>query len=610
MSLGLGALAFRPQTYLLFHSLVELASIVVGVAVFSIGWSTRRVTGQSFLLVLAVASLCVGAIDLLHILAFKGMQVLPWDNKNLPTQLWIAARYLESASFLGAAIILARRRVVSGGRLLLLYLGITAALVVSIMPLGIFPDALLEPGGLTPFKITSEYVISGLFLLAGILIWRQRAAIDTRVATLLLAVMGLKVLSEISFTLYGVDVYGLYNALGHFAKGYATVVLYLALVHASITMPYQTLFNELHQSREWLRVTLTSMGDAVIACDAAGRITYLNPVGEALTGWKASDAAGLPIQQVFHIIDEGTGEPGDDIVAQVLRESRIFQLANHTALIRKDGQQVPIADSAAPILDDHGRVCGAVLVFHDVTTQRQAQEAREQLLEQMNTFVHMVSHDLRAPLTIMLGHADLLKELCGSGDDPAAECADAVMRGVKRMNAMIDDLVEAARLEGGQMRLDLQPVALADYLPSFLARNTGVLHPDRINIEVAPGATPVLADGARMERILINLLTNAQKYSAAGTPIQLNVYPQDQQLTVSIVDQGPGISSDDLPHLFDRFYRAQGERRAEGIGLGLYITRLLVEAHGGRIWVESAVGKGSTFSFTLPVAEKQALTGS
>ena len=132
---------------------------------------------------------------------------------------------------------------------------------------------------------------------------------------------------------------------------------------------------QLRQQREWLRVTLTSIGDAVIATDAEGRITFVNPVAESLTGWKAEEAAGQPIQCVFRIVNEQTGQPLEEPVARVLREGRAVELANHAALVTKDGRTVPIEDSAAPILDAAGQVIGVVLVFHDVTEKRRAEEA-------------------------------------------------------------------------------------------------------------------------------------------------------------------------------------------------------------------------------------------
>lgn len=135
---------------------------------------------------------------------------------------------------------------------------------------------------------------------------------------------------------------------------------------------------ETNESREWLRVTLTSIGDAVMTSDAEGRVTFLNPVAEGLTGWKTEEALGQPIQSVFRIVNEHTGEAAEDIVGRVLRERHIVALANHTALVTKDGKQTPIEDSAAPITDAAGNIDGVVLVFHDVTERRASQEALQE----------------------------------------------------------------------------------------------------------------------------------------------------------------------------------------------------------------------------------------
>ena len=131
----------------------------------------------------------------------------------------------------------------------------------------------------------------------------------------------------------------------------------------------------LRQQREWLQVTLTSIGDAVLATDPAGRITFLNPVAEALTGWRQAEAAGQPVHAVFRLINERTHEPAEDLIAPVLREGRVVTLANHTALLARDGREIPIEDSAAPIRDTIGQVTGVVVVFHDVTEKRRAQDA-------------------------------------------------------------------------------------------------------------------------------------------------------------------------------------------------------------------------------------------
>ncbi len=171
---------------------------------------------------------------------------------------------------------------------------------------------------------------------------------------------------------------------------------------------------QLREQREWLRVTLTSIGDAVITCDTDGLVTFLNPVAEALTGWSIEEARERPIGEVFRLINEQTRQPSEGTVALVLREGRAKALANHTALVTRDGREIPIEDSAAPIMDADGRVIGVVLVFHDVTEKRRAEEALLQAKEvakaatQAKTlFLANMSHELRTPMTGVLGMLDI-----------------------------------------------------------------------------------------------------------------------------------------------------------------------------------------------------------
>ena len=154
---------------------------------------------------------------------------------------------------------------------------------------------------------------------------------------------------------------------------------------------------QLREQRELLRTTLTSIGDAVITCDTNSRVTFLNPVAEALTGWSSEEARDRPIQEVFPIINEQTRQTAEDTAALVLRDGRTKTLANHTALVTRDGREIPIEDSAAPILDADGRVTGVVLVFHDVTEKRRAQESlrkSEERLKRSQEIAHLGSWEL------------------------------------------------------------------------------------------------------------------------------------------------------------------------------------------------------------------------
>jgi PAS domain S-box-containing protein len=242
--------------YLLFHSIVEVFSIVIACSIFVLAWNSRQVIDSPYLVIIGIAYLFVGGIDFLHTLAYKGMGVFPGYGTNLPTQLWIAGRYLQSISFLIAP--LGMKRTVNYSALLGIYFFVSAFLVLSIFFWSIFPDCYLEGVGLTPFKILSEYVISSFFALAVVLLLRKRRDFDPQVLRLLCLSLALTVFSELAFTLY-VDVYGFFNHLGHFFKVAAFFFFYKALIETGLVTPYHLLFRNLKQSEEALRRAHTEL---------------------------------------------------------------------------------------------------------------------------------------------------------------------------------------------------------------------------------------------------------------------------------------------------------------------------------------------------------------
>ena len=258
-------------SYLLFHSLVELFSVLVAWGIFIIAWNSRRFITHSFFLFLGVAFLAVGALELLHLLAYKGMGVFPGATADLPTQLWIAARSLEAVSLLIAPFFLTRR--VRAMRLLWAY-SLATALLGAMIFSGWFPACFVEGQGLTAFKIISEYLVCVLLAGAIFVVYRQRQHLDPMVLRLVIAALGVSIVSELSFTLY-VDVYGLFNMVGHFLKIISWALLYKAIINIGLQQPYRTLFRELAQSEERYRKLFDTMteGFAIheIICDDQGR---------------------------------------------------------------------------------------------------------------------------------------------------------------------------------------------------------------------------------------------------------------------------------------------------------------------------------------------------
>ena len=348
-----------------------------------------------------------------------------------------------------------------------------------------------------------------------------------------------------------------------------------------------------------LNATLASLADGLMVFDTRLMVVRANSTAEVIFNLPEG-ALPCTLAELAERVRTETpdGKPYPYDAFPVVRALEGEQVVGAIIVIHPaPGREVWISTSSAPIRSPDGRVWGAVSTYTDITALHALQEQQEVLL-------HSVSHDLRIPLTIVNGHAQLLNTLREEAnvDGAMRQSIEAILLGTHRMNVMISDLVDAARQESRQLYLRKQPVDLGAFLRDLLQRSRAVLEVQRITLDIPADLPQVLADTDRLERIFLNLLSNALKYSAPGTPVQVTARPSGKELVISVADIGQGITLEDLPHLFERFYRGKGRHKTEGLGLGLFITKMLVEAHGGRIWAESEPGQGSTFHFTLPVA--------
>jgi PAS domain S-box-containing protein len=403
-------------------------------------------------------------------------------------------------------------------------------------------------------------------------------------------------------------------------------VLALQSANAEIAVRKQA-ERALADQRERFRVTLASIGDAVITTDREVRVTFLNGVAEQLTGWSLREAMGRPLAEVFPIINEDTRQPAPDPCQKVLRTGAVVGLANHTALIARDGTERPIADSAAPIIDGENRIQGVALVFRDVSAQRkreQEQEAAERDREQLlsseraaradaeratrlkDEFVATLSHELRTPLNAILGWTQVLRR--GRSSDPSALARglEVIERNTRLQAQLISDLLDVSRIVSGKLKLELELVDLVAVIDAAIetVREASETKKVRIVRELDPSVPTLVGDHARLQQIIWNLLSNAVKFTTEGGEVRIGLTRQDVAAVVTVKDSGIGINPDFVPFLFDRFRQADSSttRRFGGLGLGLAIVKQLTELHNGVVSAESpGDGQGATFTVRLPL---------
>ena len=286
-------------SYLVFHSLVEIFSVAVAWSIFMLAWNARRYMKNDALLLLGVASFFVGGLDMIHTLAYTGMNIFPGYDTNLPTQLWIAARYLQSLSLLAAIglLIVPRRRALGDTATavaIVVGYGLATSLLVWTIFARVFPACYVEGVGLTPFKRISEFVISALLLLAGALLWLRRSAFSKWVVVLLLGFIGASVLSELAFTLY-VGVTGLYNIIGHIFKVIAFYLLYRAIMYTGVDQAYAFVSRELQERVARLRSYIDHAPIGVYIADETGRYLEVNPAAAQMTGYTVDELLRMSI---------------------------------------------------------------------------------------------------------------------------------------------------------------------------------------------------------------------------------------------------------------------------------------------------------------------------
>jgi len=385
---------------------------------------------------------------------------------------------------------------------------------------------------------------------------------------------------------------------------------------------------DLRKESDWLRVTLSSIGDAVITTDVEGRVTFMNRVAESLTGWAQAEAIGRSLPDIFQILNEESRQPVENPALRTLSAGATVGLANHTLLIAKDGTERPIDDSAAPIRNERGEVVGTVLVFRDISERKRLELEREQLLaaaqaaqkqaEQANRlkdeFLATASHELRTPLTAVVGWSRLLRT--GKLDaENSARALESIERNATLQTKLIDDLLDVSRIITGKLTLDRRPIEIAHVVSD--AVNTVRPAADAKNIEIETNfdaeAEPVLGDANRLQQVVWNLLSNAVKFTPKNGRIEVALQRVNSEVQVSVGDSGEGISSEFLPYVFDRFSQGDGKttRPHSGLGLGLAIVRQLVELHGGTVKAHSdGPGRGATFKLRLPVLSINLVPGS
>ncbi|MBI5879046.1 MAG: PAS domain S-box protein [Chloroflexi bacterium] len=402
---------------------------------------------------------------------------------------------------------------------------------------------------------------------------------------------------------------------------------------------------EVRAREQYMATVSATVADAIIGIDMQGNIQLWNRGAEMMFGWRADEIAGrhfnviVPPDRVdeFAEIEKRTSEHG-------------FLRGFETMRVAKDGARIPVELTRTTIRDPQGRPLGTAAVLRDISERVRAENAIRQLNHELedkvrqrtrelqeaysaladqneelrqandklqsldrlkNEFVSMVSHELRAPLTNINGSLELMRADCDQHNPTCRQAFTIVNDQTDRLGRLIKGVLNVARIEAGALFLQSSAFDMTEVMDHVIATVRARAGSYRFRRVAETPLHPAWGDRDRINEVLLNLLDNAVKYSDEGSLITLQAYQRGAEVVVTVTDQGQGIPPEEKDRIFEKFYRVDGSdaQQIYGHGLGLYISRKMIEAMRGRMWVESELGRGSTFSYTVPIAATPAAEG-
>ena len=632
--LGLSLISF--QNYLLFHSIAEVYSIVIACGIFMLAWNSRKILQNHYLLFLGIAYLFIASIDLVHALAYKGMEIFQGNETNPTVQLWIIARYMESISLLIAPVFFKRK--LNPYLASFTYLLITLFFLTTVFYWKIFPECFIEGKGLTPFKIYSEYLICIILLSSIYILFQGRNDLERNIFGLMIASIVMTIGAELLFTFY-VNLYGLSNLAGHLFKIVSFYLIYKAIIETGLVKPYALLFRDLKQresslktANEQLQLEITERKQAEDALgesekkfrniieslplgvhmyqraeNSTMRFIGSNPAADEILGVDNSQYIGKTLDEVFpDMLDTEVPKHFLDIA-----ENGGFW---HKEDLSYNGAQISRAFENYNFQTSPGSM---VSLFADITERKQMEEKLRLTKDRADAanlaksqFLANMSHEIRTPLNSIIGFSQVLLRRSETMILPQEflQFLQNISISGQTLTTLINDILEISKIEAGKIKIIEKDFDLRQFITEIVTVYEAQAIQKKVvfNYDI-DAELPVLihSDKAKLTQVLINLIGNALKFTPENKEVKLKISGNNKTLAIVVSDQGIGIPEENLESIFDPFEQTalSVSQHFEGTGLGLAITKRLIGFLGGEISVQSQVSQGSSFEVTLPLKE-------
>lgn len=350
--------------------------------------------------------------------------------------------------------------------------------------------------------------------------------------------------------------------------------------------------------RERLNTILQSIGDGVFVVNKDLEIVLINPTALNLAGIPNEDVIGQDYRKVLKFVYEESGKTNDKFVVEAIKLGSTQTMEGHTSLVRSDGEKISVSDSAAPLKNNEGKVVGCVVVFRDISKEREVDKAKTE-------FVSLASHQLRTPLSAMNWYSEML--LNGDAGKLNAEQADFVheiAEGNKRMVDLVNSLLNVSRIDLGTFTIDPKPSDIIKIAESVVKELEVTIKTKQIKMITNFDKLEKVNVDPQLTRIIFqNLLSNAVKYTPDKGTVELDITKKEPNILIKVSDTGYGIPKDQQNKIFEKLFRADNVKatKSEGTGLGLYIVKSILDTSGGKVWFESEENKGTTFYVEIPL---------
>ena len=644
--------------YLLFHTLVELFSILIAFGTFAIAWNCRRFMDNTYFLFLGVAYLFIGGLDLVHVLAYTGMGVFPGHKTNLPTQLWISARYLEILSLLIAPAFIARA--IKKRIIFIAYILAVSLILATIFYWHIFPDCFVEGLGLTTFKKVSEYVIS--FILVGSIVhlFKHKKDFNKNIFWLLISSIVVTIGSELAFTFY-ISAYGFSNLAGHFLKAISFYLIYKAIIESSLVRPYSLIFrtlkkneedlnklnlelekrveqrtaelqkeiierkevqNALLKSRAMLQSVFDGISEPLLLLDKNLTLKTLNKSAVKYYGNKGRDALGKACYRAF----KERSEPCEEcVIASAVLEGRHGDFERKGFMDPERLERVVIY----PVKRKSGGNGSYIIRISDITESKMMERrmVQNEKMASLGVLISGIAHEINNPNNYISVNIPILRDYLkvvmpimdeyakkypdleimhmpyAEFREDAFELLENIQHGSRKIKSIVQDLKGFSKPGNHKTieKVDLKPAVekVVSFCRSKLESNVKTF-----NVHIPETLAEAAVETQFLEQVLINLLINAaeafdhsaDESSMVDLSVSMNA-GRKNQLVIEVRDNGKGMDEETLEKVFDPFYTTKSLEG--GTGLGLYIVHNLVERMGGQIEVESTLGQGTNFKVIL-----------